>query len=121
MALAVFITVQAGRSLLAQAAPEPSVPGIVLSILSLLFMPLFFIFKRRVADRLGSRALAAGAMEQLVCSYLAFTLLLGLGANALFGWWWADPVAALAMVPFVVREGWEAIRGEEAEAEEILT
>ncbi|HLF09364.1 MAG TPA: cation transporter [Dehalococcoidia bacterium] len=115
MALAVFIVVQAGRSLLAQQAADPSLPGIVLSVLSLLFMPLFFIFKRRVADRLGSRALAAGATEQIVCSYLAFALLLGLGANTLFGWWWADPTAALAMVPLVVREGWEAIRGEDGD------
>jgi len=113
LALAVFITVQAARTLLLQEPPEASVPGIVLSILSLIFMPLFFVFKKRVADRLGSRALAAGATEQLICSYLAFALLLGLGANAVFGWWWADPIAALAMVPLVVREGWEAIRGEE--------
>jgi divalent metal cation (Fe/Co/Zn/Cd) transporter len=101
--------------LLLQEPADPSLPGVVLSLLSLVFMPLFFVFKRRVADRLGSLALAAGAMEQLVCSYLAFALLLGLGANALLGWWWADPVAALAMVPFVLREGWEAIRGEEVE------
>jgi divalent metal cation (Fe/Co/Zn/Cd) transporter len=113
LGLAAFITLQAGRTLLAQQPPDPSLPGVVLSILSLVFMPLFFIFKRRVADRLGSRALAAGAMEQLVCSYLAFALLLGLGANALLGWWWADPAAALAMVPFVLREGWEALRDED--------
>lgn len=95
---------------------QESPVGIGLAVFSLASMPLVALWKRRLAGWLGSRALAAEAMEQFVCSYLSLALLLGLGANALFGWWWADPIAALAMLPIVVREGWEAIRGEEEEA-----
>jgi len=61
---------------------------------------------------MGSRALAADGMETMVCAYLSFTLLLGLGLNAWLGWWWADAAAALAMVPFMLREGAEAFRGD---------
>ena len=68
--------------------------------------------KLRAADRLGSRALRAEARETLACSYLSAALFLGLGLNALFGWWWADPMAALVMVPWLVREGWEGLEGE---------
>ena len=67
------------------------------------------IYKKRIAAEINSRALRADALETLACSYLSLTLLIGLGANALLGWWWADPVAALAMVYFLVKEGWEAI------------
>jgi divalent metal cation (Fe/Co/Zn/Cd) transporter len=69
--------------------------------------------KRGIARQLGSAALAADGMETYLCSYLSFTLLLGLGLNAWQGWWWADPVAALAMVPFMIREGVPAVRGTE--------
>jgi len=75
-------------------------------------MPLLGRAKRRLARRLGSRALAADGMETYLCSYLSFALLFGLGANAWLGWWWADPVAALLMVAFMLREGIEAFRGE---------
>jgi divalent metal cation (Fe/Co/Zn/Cd) transporter len=73
-------------------------------------MPLLALYKKRIATEINSRALRADALETLACSYLSFTLLLGLGANALFGWWWADPVSALAMVYFLVKEGTEAIQ-----------
>jgi divalent metal cation (Fe/Co/Zn/Cd) transporter len=72
--------------------------------------------KKKLARQLGSRALDADGTETLVCSYLSLTLLLGLGANVLWGWWWADPLAALAIVAFVVHEGKEPLehsRGEE--------
>jgi divalent metal cation (Fe/Co/Zn/Cd) transporter len=65
--------------------------------------------KRKIAREMGSRALEADALETFICAYLSLTLLLGLGLNALLNWWWADPLAALAMVPFLVKEGWEAI------------
>jgi len=60
-----------------------------------------------VALQMGSRALAADALETLICAYLSFALLLGLSLNALLGWWWADPLAALVMVVYIVKEGWE--------------
>jgi len=93
-------------------APEESRLGIVMAALSLLIMPLVSWGKFKAAKRIGSAALRAEAKETLACSYLSFTLLLGLGANAIAGWWWADPVAALLMVPWLVREGLEGIRGE---------
>jgi divalent metal cation (Fe/Co/Zn/Cd) transporter len=81
-----------------------------LAAVSLIAMPWLGHAKRRVAHHLGSRALAADGMESYVCSYLSLSLLLGLGLNAWVGYWWADPVGALAMAPFMVREGLHAVR-----------
>jgi divalent metal cation (Fe/Co/Zn/Cd) transporter len=93
-------------------APAESWVGIGLAVCSSIVMPVLALRKRAVARALQSRALAADAVETLVCSYLSITLLLGLGLNALVGWWWADPVAALAMLPLIFKEGVEALRGE---------
>jgi divalent metal cation (Fe/Co/Zn/Cd) transporter len=115
-ALAAYVAFQAASVLLRRAAPEESIVGIVLSGVSLAVMPWLGFAKKNEARRIASRALEADATETLVCSYLSLTLLLGLGANAWLGWWWADPVAALAIVAFVVHEGKEALersRGEE--------
>ncbi|HVS15895.1 MAG TPA: cation transporter [Thermoanaerobaculia bacterium] len=112
LALALYVTGQAGWVLWRAEAPEESRLGIALAVASLLVMPLIAWGKLRAARHLGSAALRAEARETLACSYLSFTLLLGLGANALAGWWWADPVAALLMVPWLVREGLEGLRGE---------
>jgi len=109
LALALYIVYEAATMLLRREAPETSTAGIVLACLSLAVMPVLGLRKLDVARRLKSRALRADAMETLVCSYLSFTLLLGLGLNAWRGWWWADPLAALAMLPLVVHEGWEAL------------
>jgi len=113
--LAAYVTVEAGWGLWRREAAAESVVGIVLAVASLVIMPLVAWGKLRAARRLGSRALAAEAKETLACSYLSLTLLLGLGMNAVLGWWWADPVAALAMVPWLVREGLEGVRGESCE------
>lgn len=86
--------------------------GIGLAVVSLLVMPLVAWGKLRAARELGSAALRAEAKETLACSYLSFTLLAGLMANAAAGWWWADPVAALAMVPWLIREGREGLSGD---------
>jgi divalent metal cation (Fe/Co/Zn/Cd) transporter len=108
-ALAAYIAVESGFKLLTGSSAEESVPGIVLAIASLAIMPVLAFLKQRTARGLGSQALAADAMETWVCSYLSLVLLAGLGLNAAFGWGWADPLAALAMLPLVLREGWEAI------------
>jgi len=113
LALAFYLVVQAGWTLWKREPPSASGLGIVLAIASLIVMPAIALGKLRVARDLGSRALRAEAKETLVCSYLSFTLLLGLGANALAGWWWADPLAALLMVPWLVKEGREGVRGDE--------
>ena len=95
--------------------PEESWIGIALAVASLVVMPLISWGKFRAASELGSSALRAEAKETLACSYLSFTLLVGLVANATAGWWWADPVAASMMAPWLVREGVEGIRAGEAE------
>lgn len=113
--LAVYVTIQAGATLWMRQVPAESRIGIALAVLSLLIMPLLSWGKFYAAARIGSSALRAEAKETLACSYLSFTLLLGLAANATMGWWWADPVAALVMVPWLAKEGLEGVRGEEDE------
>ncbi len=108
--LAAYVIYESGRKLLFQEHPRESLVGIILAFVSLIVMPLLAVYKKKIAAEINSRALRADALETLACSYLSFTLLLGLGANALFGWWWADPIAALAMVYFLLKEGKEAIR-----------
>jgi divalent metal cation (Fe/Co/Zn/Cd) transporter len=116
--LALYVTYESAKKLLLHEHPDESIIGIVLAIVSVIAMPWLAIYKKRIAAEINSRALRADALETLACSYLSLTLLLGLGANALFGWWWADPVAALGMVYFLVKEGWEAIREGRGETEE---
>jgi divalent metal cation (Fe/Co/Zn/Cd) transporter len=93
--------------------PEESIVGIALAIASLIVMPLISLAKLRAAREIGSVALRAEAKETLACSYLSFTLLLGLVANAVAGWWWADPACALLMVPWLAKEAREGLSGEE--------
>ncbi len=104
-----YIAFEAASTLWTKEPPEVSRVGIILAVVSLAVMPALAIAKHRAGKTLKSRALVADAKETFVCSYLSLTLLAGLGLNALFGWWWADPVAALAMLPLVIREGREAI------------
>ena len=110
LALGVYLVVESGRRLLSQDRPKESHVGIVLMAISLIVMPLLGRAKLRTARALDSRALRADAHETIVCAWLSLTTLCGLALNAAFGWWWADPLAALAMVPLVVREGLEAVR-----------
>jgi len=111
LALAAYVTAQATLTLWRAEPPAESIPGILLALASLVIMPLVSWGKLRAAREIPSAALRAEAKETLACSYLSFTLLLGLGANALVAWWWADPVAAMLMVPWLAREGLEGIRG----------
>lgn len=115
--LAVYILLDAGSSLLAREVPGRSPLGLALAIASLIAMPILAFSKQRVGRLMGSRALEADAIETWLCAYLSATLLLGLGLNAALGWWWADPVSALAMVPFMLWQGRAAIR-EANESEE---
>ncbi len=110
--LGAYVTYDAVKSLVRREAPEESIVGIVLAAVSVLVMPLLVRAKRRVARSIGSAALAADATQTQICTYLSAILLGGLVLNAVVGWWWADPLAALVMVPIIVKEGWEAIRGE---------
>ena len=88
--------------------PQESPVGIVLVVASVIVMTVLYLRKTRLAKQLGSRALRAEAVESLMCDIQDLTVLAGLGLNVLFGWWWADPVAALFLVPFFLKEGMEA-------------
>jgi cation diffusion facilitator family transporter len=116
LALAVYIVIDAGRRLLGfgEEARESRL-GIAVTAVSLAVMPLLGWAKLSTAGALGSRALRADAYETIACAWLSLTTLAGLVLNAALGWWWADPVAALAIVPLVVREGLEGWRGEDEE------
>ena len=110
--LAAYVTFDAIKALAARELPEESYAGIVLAAASLVVMPLLARAKRRVASRISSRALVADARQTDICAYLSAILLAGLALNAAFGWWWADPAAALLMTPIIVKEGVGALRGE---------
>lgn len=117
--LSAYILVQASATLLGWfAEPRESLVGIALVIASAVLMTILYFWKTNLAKKLGSRALRAEAVESLICDLQDLTLLAGLGANALWGWWWADPVAALALIPWLLKEGWEGVRGEAGEEEE---
>jgi len=112
LALAAYVAFESIRALLRHEAPQVSYFGIGFSVACLLVMPLLARAKRRVASRLQSGALEADSRQSSICAYLAGILLGGLALNALLGWWWADPLAALIMVPIMLKEGVSAIRGE---------
>jgi divalent metal cation (Fe/Co/Zn/Cd) transporter len=112
LALAAYVAVDAARALVRRDAPSESVVGIVLAALSVVVMPLLARAKRRVALDLRSGALAAEARQTSLCAYLSVILLAGLALNAVVGWWWADPVAGLAMVPIIAHEGIEGLKAE---------
>jgi divalent metal cation (Fe/Co/Zn/Cd) transporter len=117
VALALYVLLQAGWTLWQQKTVEESFLGIALAVVSLVIMPLVSWGKLHAASIIKSPALRSEAKETLACSYLSFTLLLGLVANAVAGWWWADPIAALLMVPWLLKEGLEGLRGEDDEQE----
>ncbi len=111
--LGAYVAGQAGWTLWHAEAPEESLIGIVLAMASLTIMPAIAWGKLKSATALGSASLRAEARETLACSVLSLTLLAGLGLNALFGWWWADPVAAGLMVPWLIKEGMENLEGQD--------
>jgi len=113
LALAAYVAYDSAMSLYRREKPEESIPGMVIAALSLIAMPLLARAKRKVAAALKSRALHADSRQTDICAYLSGILLGGLLLNAILGWWWADPVAALLMVPLIAREGVEALRGED--------
>lgn len=112
LGLALYVTVDSARSLYFRERPHRSWMGIVILGLSALVMPWLARAKRRIARQLESRSLEADAMQTSLCAYLSVIALVGVALNAVLGWWWADPVAALAMVPIIAREGFEGLRGD---------
>jgi divalent metal cation (Fe/Co/Zn/Cd) transporter len=111
IALAVYITYAALSDLISKTAPKHSLPGILLACVSLVVMPLLSRAKRKVGRAMGSAAMQADAKQTEFCTYLSAILLGGLLLNAFWGWWWADPTAALIMGLIVAKEGVEGLRG----------
>src|ERR1700730_7825900 len=111
LCLAAYIAYESATDLWSKRAPGHSVPGILLACVSLLVMALLSREKRRVGDSLGSAAMHADAKQTEFSTYLSAILLAGLLLNAIFGLWWADPVAGLIMVPIITKEGIEGLQG----------
>ncbi len=111
--LAAWVAGDAAWTLWRRARPEVSVPGIAITSVSIVLMMWLARAKRRAAAALESRALAADSFQTTACWWLSVVTLAGITLNAAFGWWWADPVAALSMIVFIVREAREAWRGED--------
>ena len=111
VALALYILYESGSTLIQRESPERSLPGIIVAAVSVVVMPILARAKRRVAAGIGSGAMQADSRQTDFCTYLSAILLAGLLLNAAAGWWWADPVAGLAMVPIVAKEGIRGLRG----------
>jgi divalent metal cation (Fe/Co/Zn/Cd) transporter len=107
--LALYILYEAVGALLSGEGPESSAVALVLSAVSLVIMPVLAYLKGRTGREMGSRALVADSVETWVCAYLSVALLAAVGLNAAFGWWWADPIGALAMLPVILWQGWETL------------
>jgi len=110
IALSVYVTVDALKSLYLAEEPDRSWFGLIVLVLSAIVMPVLARAKRRVALKMQSTALEAEAKQTSLCAYLSIIALVGVALNALIGWWWADPLAGLAMVPIIVREGMHGVR-----------
>jgi len=111
-ALAIYVTVQSVRTLVGGGEPEHSSVGIALAAASLAVMPILSLAERRAGRQLGSASVVADSKQTLLCTYLSAVLLVGLVLNSLLGWSWADPIAALVIAGFAVKEGLEAWRGD---------
>lgn len=114
LGLAAYVAYDAGRGLWLHDKPRATWVGVALAAASLVVMPLLARAKRRVGRGLGSRAVEAEATQTDLCAWLSAIVLGGLALNALFGWWWADPLAGLLMTPIIAREGVEGLRGRDA-------
>jgi cation diffusion facilitator family transporter len=113
LVLAAYVAFESTRTLIAAEAPDASPIGIILTAVSIVVMLWLAKAKRETGEALGSRALVADSKQTRACWYLSAVALAGLALNAVLGWWWADPVAALFIVVLLVREGWEALNGDD--------
>lgn len=117
--LAAYVALHSGANLIGWLPePEPSVAGIVIVVASAIVMAVLYVAKMRIAVRMQSRSLRAEAMESLFCDIQDLTILVGIGFNALFAWWWADPLSALFLLPWLIKEGWENFAGHDHEHDE---
>ena len=109
-----YILYESGSTLIGYEIPEHSIPGIIVAAVSVVVMPILARAKRRVAAGIGSGAMQADSRQTDFCTFLSAILLGGLLMNAVLGWWWADPIAALVMVPIIAKEGVDGLRGKAA-------
>ncbi len=105
--LGLYILFQSVKKLIGKEIPDPSIPGIIIAMVSIVVMPLLTWQKYKTGKQIGSQALIADSKETLACAFLSVALLFGLGSNYLFGFWQADPIVGLIIVVFLFREGWE--------------
>jgi divalent metal cation (Fe/Co/Zn/Cd) transporter len=112
LALAAYVGYESARTLWLRERPDRTIVGIVILAASAVVMPMLARAKRRVAAAMSSRVLASEATQTSICAYLSAIALAGVALNAAVGWWWADPLAALAMVPIIVREGLDGARAQ---------
>ena len=110
--LAIYVLYESIQKLVSQDIPDPSLFGIIIAVVSMMAMPILFHQKYKTGKALGSSSLVADSKETLVCLILSFALLIGLSANYLFGFWQADPIVGLIVVVYLVKEGYETLRGE---------
>jgi len=110
VALTVYIVIDSTHSLWTREQPSKSVFGLIVLLVSAAVMPMLARAKRKVALEIGSRALSSDAMQTSLCAWLSVIALAGVALNAMFAWWWADPLAAVAMTPIILREGIEGVR-----------
>ncbi|MCL1631519.1 cation transporter [Sporolactobacillus sp. CPB3-1] len=113
MLLALYVILSSIYRLITRQSAETSFLGIALVVGSCVLMPILMIAKKRIGQAIDSDALIEDGMCNLVCAYMAFTVLIGAGLTALVNWWWADSVSALILVYFIVSEGWEALHPDE--------
>ena len=111
LVLAAYIAYESVSDLMSREAPEHSIPGIILAFVSLVVMPILSSAKKQVDKELSSAAMNADAKQTDFCVYLSAILLAGLVLNAALGWWWADPAAALTMVPIIAKDGFDGVNG----------
>ncbi|MFH1435530.1 MAG: cation diffusion facilitator family transporter [Pseudomonadota bacterium] len=105
-----YVLFESVKKLVTQEAPDPSLPGIVIAVVSLVVMPILFYAKYRTGKKIGSKSLVADSKQTLACMFMSAALLVGLGLNYLFGLWQADPAAGLVIVIFLFKEGYETIK-----------
>lgn len=106
--LGFYVLVQSVKKLIGKDIPDPSLPGIIIAMVSIIVMPVLTWQKYKTGKQVNSRALIADSKETLACAFLSVALLLGLGGNYLFGFWQADPIVGLIIVAFLFREGLES-------------
>ena len=111
--LAVYVLFESVKKLITKEAPDPSLFGIIIAVISIIVMPILFIMKYRTGKALNSRSLVADSKETLACLFLSVSLFIGLGLNYLFGFRWADPVVGLIVTGFLVYEGFETFEDED--------